>query len=80
MQYIMAFHLSSNSHLSCCSSETMSNQVYHLISIYEYVLFVSHRYTKKERKEKAVFQTMLTLTQTHDFLQTPNVLGSQMAA
>lgn len=75
--FMVSSRSSSNPHLSPCSWETMSAQIYHLISIYEYVLFVSHQYTTKK---KALFQTMLTLTRAYDFSQTPSVLGSQMVA
>ena len=80
-QAFMAMHPFSNTRLSVCSLESMSAQTYPLISIYEYVLFVSHHYPKKKRKEKkALIQTTLTLTWAQDFFQTPNVLGSQMVA
>ena len=51
----MAMHPFSNTRLSVCSLESMSAQTYHLISIYEYVLFVSHHYPKKKKKRKESF-------------------------
>lgn len=42
---MMALHPFGSPRFPRSSSETMSDQIYHLISIYEYALFVSHQYT-----------------------------------